>query len=159
MKPSDASPHLDLGHLALFTGQRINQLVREELARLGHADARDTHGFVFQHLIDGSRSISSLAERMGISQQAASKRVAEMVEMDYVEIDPASRGRTRLVAIAPRGWEVIQQARAIRAKLHAELHTRLGPQDVALASSILRNALDSLGGLEPVLQRRAREPD
>jgi DNA-binding MarR family transcriptional regulator len=158
MKPSDASLHLDLGHLALFTGQRINQLVREELARLGHADARDTHGFVFQHLVEGSRSISSLAERMGISQQAASKRVAEMVEMGYVEIDPASRGRTRLVAIAPRGWDVIQQARAIRAMLHADLHAQLDPQDIATASTLLRQVLERLGGLEAISQRRVREP-
>ncbi len=157
--PSDASLQLDLGHLALFTGQRINQLVREELTRMGHADLRDAHGYVFQHLIEGSRSISSLAERMSISQQAASKRVAEMIEMGYLEINPESRGRTRLVAIAPRGWEVIRLARNIRAKLHAELHTRLGSQDVTIASSILRNALASLGGLESVQQRRAREPD
>lgn len=159
MTREQVSVQLDLGHLALFAGQQINRQVRIELARHGYADVRDAHGYVFQHLIDGPPSISSLGQRMGITQQAASKRIAEMLALGYVEIDPASTGRTRLVAISAKGRALIETARALRARVHAQLQAELDPQALDAASRLLQQLLARLGGLEAVMQRRVHEPD
>src|SRR5262245_13866240 len=78
-------PHLDLAHLAFFLGLRVNELVLERGRKAGYRGLRESHGFVIQHLIDGDRSITELGRRMEVSQQAASKAVAELVTLGYVE--------------------------------------------------------------------------
>ena len=63
-------------------------LVAESLRRLhaaGFPDLRTSHGFVVQHVVDGPRPVGEIAQRMGISQQGASKAVAELVELGYLE--------------------------------------------------------------------------
>ena len=53
--------------------------------------ATGAYGFVFQHLVDGPRSISALAERLGVTQQAASKTVAEMEAAGFLDQGGAIR--------------------------------------------------------------------
>ena len=48
-------------------------------ARRGLPDLRTAHGFLVQHVVTGPRPIGEIAERMGVSQQAVSKSVGELV--------------------------------------------------------------------------------
>ena len=77
---------LDLSHLALFLGLRVNELVVTRMTRAGFRNVRESHGYLIQHLIESDRSITELARRMEVSQQAASKSVAELVVSDIVSI-------------------------------------------------------------------------
>ena len=53
----------------------VLQAVRAAAGSVRHAD-----GYVFQHLLDGPITPTELARRLGVSQQAASKQVADMAE-------------------------------------------------------------------------------
>jgi DNA-binding MarR family transcriptional regulator len=148
---------LDLGYLALFVGMRVNELVLEKLHAAGYGDARHAHGFVFQHLIGGSRTITELAGLLDVSQQAASKSVAELIELGYVVAEPAPDRRARRISLGGRGHAVIALARKTRARLEHKLVVQHGPA-VARARTLLAAVLDDLGGAAAVRTRQVRAP-
>src|SRR3954453_19254409 len=96
--------------------------IQRRLAADGHADLRFADGFVFQHLVEGPVTIRVLAERLGVSQQAASKAVADLERRGYVKRTAApADGRPRPVTLTARGDDAIAGARRHRAALAAEL--------------------------------------
>src|SRR3712207_1474111 len=78
--PRDA----DLSLAALFAGWAMADAVQQRLATDGFADARFADGVVFQHLVGGSLAVGALAERLGVTQQGASKAVADLERRGYV---------------------------------------------------------------------------
>ena len=67
-------------------------------------DLRFADGVVFQHLVPGPIAIGALAERLGVTQQAASKAVADLERRGYVErAAGAADGRVRHVSLTARG--------------------------------------------------------
>ncbi|MEZ4239345.1 MAG: MarR family transcriptional regulator [Myxococcota bacterium] len=70
---------------------------------------------MFQHLVERSPTIGELAERLGVTQQAASKAVAELEGLGYVAraADPAD-SRVRRVSLTARGWDAVERARGAR---------------------------------------------
>ena len=63
----------------------------------GFQNVRQSPGCVIQHLIEAYRTISELARRMEVTQQAASKVVAEMVGLGILESVVAEDRRVRQV--------------------------------------------------------------
>jgi DNA-binding MarR family transcriptional regulator len=150
---------LDLGYLALFVGHAVNEAVLASLAARGHGDLRTSHGFVFQHLVAGARTIGELAERLAVSQQAASKAVAELERLGYVErTADAGDARVRRIALSARGRAAIGAGRKARAALERRLEARCGAAAVAAARRTLAAALTELGGAEAVRGRRVIAP-
>ena len=74
----------DLSLAALFTGWALADEVQRRLVVDGFADTRFADGVVFQHLVAGPVTISALADRLGVTQQAASKTVADLWIRRYV---------------------------------------------------------------------------
>jgi DNA-binding MarR family transcriptional regulator len=148
---------LDLGYLAQFVGQRINDLVLEKLAAEGYGDLRVSHGYVIQHLLDGPRSITDLAARLGVSQQAASKTVAELVALGYLDAEPARDRRARSISLSERGRASVAVARKVRARLEQRLAGKHGAA-LGRARELLAKVLEELGGAEAVRSRSVREP-
>ena len=144
---------LDLGYLALFVGQRINELVLEQMGP--YADLRTSHGYVFQHLIEGPRTITELAARLDVSQQAASKSVTELESLGYLTVSLASDRRAKIVALSPRALAAIEHGRSVRAKLEARLAAKF---ELSRTKALLAEILDDLGGGDAVRGRRVREP-
>ena len=156
--PSDVDlGRLDLGYLAQFVGQRINDLVLARLSRGGYGDLRVSHGYVFQHLLDGSRTITELAAQLGVSQQAASKAVAELVALGYLSVAPAPDRRARAVALTDRARASVALARKARARIEQRLAARHGAA-LLEARELLALVLDELGGAAAVRARAVREP-
>lgn len=149
---------LDLGYLALFVGMRVNELSLEALRAAGFEGLRHSHGFVFQHLLGGARSISELATLLEVTQQAASKTVAELEQLGYLEETPSPDARVRRVALSARGQAAVEQGRAIRAELHKGFERAQGRRAVDEARKLLARVLASLGGAETVRARRVRMP-
>jgi DNA-binding MarR family transcriptional regulator len=149
---------LDLPYLAFFLGLRVNELVAERLAKAGFADVRQSHGYVIQHLIGQDRTVTELARRMGVSQQAASKSVAEMVRIGLLDRVKGGDRRARRVRLSKRGWESVQFARRIRRRIDARLARRLGPEAYKTAKSTLLECLSGFGGLDWLETRRVPEP-
>ncbi len=149
---------LDLGYLCLFVGMRLNDLVLEALHRAGFRDLRHAHGYVFQHLVGGPRAVSDLARCLDVSQQAASKAVAELVELGYLEDAPSRDRRARTVRLSKRGRSSIARARAIRRGLERRIRERHGSAPIENAKSLLAQILEDLGGADAVRARRIRAP-
>jgi DNA-binding MarR family transcriptional regulator len=150
---------LDLGHLALFVGYAFSDAVMAALATAGFDDLRFSHGFVIQHLVDEPRTIGALAERMEVTQQGASKVVAELEELGYVErvADPDD-ARVRHVQLSARGREAVTATRKARERLGRKLAGKCGEVATAECRRVLACALEQLGGAEAVRRRRVTPP-
>lgn len=153
-----APPKLDLAYLGYFLGLRVNQLVMERMDAAGFQDVRESHGFVIQHLIERERSITELAQRMDVTQQAASKAVSELAELGVVDIAPSADRRAKKVRLSLRGWKVIRLGRQARRQIEGQLIRALGAEPYETARSVLSAALEALGGLEQVQSRRVLPP-
>ena len=150
---------LDLGHLALFLGLRVNQLVLSHLSHAGFRDLRESHGYLIQHLIESERTITELAERMAVSQQAASKAVAELVNLGILEQTRGADRRSKVIRMSARGWEAVRRSRRVRAAIYRKLEEALGPAACERTKRHLIAALDLIGGAESILARRVKQPD
>jgi DNA-binding MarR family transcriptional regulator len=150
---------IDLSLAASFAGWAMADEIQRRLAAEGYADLRFSDGFVFQHLVEGSTTIGALAERLGVSQQAASKSVADLERRGYVTRAPdPDDARARLVALTPRGEAAIAGARRHREALVDELAGRLGPRRTESARRLLLDIVADLGAEEAVRGRRVRLP-
>ena len=151
---------LGVCQLALFVGLAGDRLLLGQLAQAGFGDLREAHGFVVQHLLGGARGVSELGKLLGVTQQAASKQVAELQRAGYVEDAPAGPdARVRTVQLAARGHACVRAARTLRARLERELAAQLGPERAATLRATLAEVLEQLGGSEAVRQRRVRGGD
>jgi len=153
------STDADLSLASLFAGWALADEVQRRLAADGLDDLRFADGFVFQHLVGGPVQISALAERLGVTQQAASKSVADLERRGYVARapDPAD-GRARLVGLTDRGRAAIEGGRRHRRALSEELAGKLGPRRVETARQVLLDAVAALGGEAAIRGRRVRPP-
>ncbi|MEC3976478.1 MarR family winged helix-turn-helix transcriptional regulator [Amycolatopsis sp. H20-H5] len=150
---------LELSLLSLFAGWALTDELQRRLAEEGFDDLRMNDGVLFQHLIDGPLSISALAERMGVTQQAASKAVADLERRGLLrgEPDPAD-ARTKLVRPTRQAVRAIKATRAHRRTLDAELAAEFGAERVADARALLAAILDRFGEQDAVRGRRVRPP-
>lgn len=150
---------LDTGTLALFVGHAAAALVQEQLAGQGFGDLRFSHGYVFQHLIDDSPTVGELAVRLDMTQQGASKAVAELERLGYCErVADAADARVRRVRLTGRGRDALTASRRARAALEGRLADRFGEQDLAEHRDLLIRLLDDLGGTAAVERRAVRPP-
>jgi DNA-binding MarR family transcriptional regulator len=149
----------DLSLAALFAGWAMADEVQRRIAADGLRGLRFADGVVFQHLVQGPVSVGALAAGLGVTQQAASKAVADLERRGYVarERDPRD-ARARLVALTPRGEAAIEAGRRHRAALGAELAERLGPRRTESARRVLVKAVELLGAAPAVRRRRVRPP-
>jgi DNA-binding MarR family transcriptional regulator len=149
---------LDLGYLALFVGMRMNELVLDKVHAAGFEGLRHSHGYVFQHLLGGPRSISELAALLGVTQQAASKTVAELERLGFIEDTASDDARVRRVGLSSQGMAAVDKSRAVRAELQKRLERSQGQQAVEATRKLLADVLTSLGGAEAVRSRKLRQP-
>lgn len=153
-------PHdLDTGTLALFVGLAATSAAQDALATHGFADLRMSHGYVFQHLRDASPTIGELAEKLDMTQQGASKAVAELERLGYAERRPDPHdARIRRVMLTPLGREAVATASRARAALEERLRQRFGTAALDTVRALLADLLDELGGTAAVQRREVKPP-
>jgi DNA-binding MarR family transcriptional regulator len=156
----DPSPgELELSLVALFAGWAMADEVQRRLAADGRPDLRFSDGVVIQHVLAGELTITQLAGRMGVSQQAASKSVADMERRGLLVRVPApGDARARHLRLTDAGHGAVTAARRLRADLDAELAAAFGAQRTADAQALLAGIVARLGGSEAVRGRRVRPP-
>ncbi|MEU4197545.1 MarR family transcriptional regulator [Kribbella sp. NPDC026611] len=149
---------LDLSLVSLFAGWALADEVQRRLTLEGFGDARFADGVVFQHLVGGPVTITTLAEKLGVTQQSASKTVADLQTRRYVarRTDPDD-ARAKQVHLTDHGHAVIAAARKHRATIDRELRNSLGDQQVEEARQLLSEVIDRLGA-SPALRARAVRP-
>ena len=133
------------------------QLVLGEFVRrtdaAGYADLRPIHGMTFQVLQGQGATASELAERLGVTKQAAGQIVDDLEKRGYVRRTPhPDGGRRKLVVLTERATEHLSVAGRLLHDLESEL---AGAADLAglrteLARLIRELAGDRLPALRPV---------
>lgn len=145
---------LSVSHLAHFVGVFANRLVLLEMKRAGFGDLRESHGYLVQHLLREPHSVGQLSKRLGVSQQAVSKTVAELTRSGYVESHAGEDARVKVISLSDRGHEAVHAGRRIRDRLERRLRARLGERRSSALRAALLELLQELGGTEAVKGRR-----
>jgi DNA-binding MarR family transcriptional regulator len=141
-----------------IVGRLLAERTMQALHGAGFDDLRESDGYVFQHLVPGPIAVTELAARLGVTQQAASKSVADLEARSYVIRQSAPNdARYRLVALSERGARVIETTRAIRAAVERELLEHLSTKDAQSFVKSLDTIAEALGA-SGVLRHRDLAP-
>ncbi|HEY7591564.1 MAG TPA: MarR family transcriptional regulator [Actinophytocola sp.] len=155
LRPAD----LELSLLALFAGWAMTDELQRRLAADGMGELRFNDGVVIQHVVAGPLSITELAERMGVTQQAASKAVADLERRDLLTRRPSpADARAKLLHLTDHGRAAVEGTRVRRAELEAELVREFGAQRVDEARELLAAILTRFDADDAVRNRRVRPP-
>jgi DNA-binding MarR family transcriptional regulator len=135
--------------LVLRAATQIIDGIQHGLAERGFADVRPAHGFAFVRISAGGASMTEVASYLGVTKQAASKLVEQLVQRGYVtrEDDPGD-ARSRLLRLTERGWACTRAAEQAAADTTGEWTRLLG----APAAGALQAALQAVvppGPLRP----------
>ncbi|NUT31971.1 MAG: MarR family transcriptional regulator [Hamadaea sp.] len=151
------SDPLAQAELTYLLGLGFQLVLGEFVGRLdaaGQGELRPVHGFVFQALRGGATG-TELAERLGVTKQAAGQLADDLEARGYVRREPHPQGgRRRLIVLTPKAEEHLRIAGRVLHGLEAELGGRLGDRELAalrvqLARVIRELAGDRLPALRP----------
>ncbi|MFM2273846.1 MAG: hypothetical protein RL702_2911 [Pseudomonadota bacterium] len=118
-----------------FDGQ-----LRERLLQRGWGAISRSQSLVLTHIANGATRASRIAEYMGVSRQAISQLLNEMVQTGLIEFtpDPNDR-RAQMVQFAPAGAKIREDAQQTLRELECEMEAILGKSDAAgLRSALAR---------------------
>jgi DNA-binding MarR family transcriptional regulator len=145
---------LERVELTFLLGLAFQLLLGEftgRLAEAGYGDLRPVHGLAFQALGPAGATGSELAERLGISKQAAGQLVDDLERRGYVRRAPhPAGGRRKLVVPTDAARRHLAVAGDALRGLEAELAARLGPgTDLLRTRRELARVIRELGGDRP----------
>ncbi|MGY0496901.1 MarR family winged helix-turn-helix transcriptional regulator [Nocardia sp. FBN12] len=117
----------DLPLLLLAAAAEITQTVNARVAAAGFTDIRPAHGFAFVRMAPDGATIGEIAEHLGVTKQAASQLVDELVTKGYADRNPHPRdARARLITLTERGWACTRAADAALAEFTKNWSDALG---------------------------------
>jgi DNA-binding MarR family transcriptional regulator len=130
----------------MLVGRGLEEYVVDRLREQGYATVRVSHGYVFQRLLVATPTISELALDLGITQQGASKSVAELEALGYVERRVAGHdNRVRTVPLTDQGHQAIAAGRAARAEFVDRLRQAVTADELTGATRTAAAAASLLG--------------
>jgi DNA-binding MarR family transcriptional regulator len=89
----------------------LTQRIHEGVVARGFEGLRPAHGFAFARLAPDGATATDLAAHLGVTKQAASQLVDELVRKGYAERRPhPADARARLVVLTERGWACTRAA-------------------------------------------------
>jgi DNA-binding MarR family transcriptional regulator len=154
----DSQP-IDLPALISLAAGATDARVREALDAAGLTGLRTRHGYVFQRLLVGPHSVTDLARALQVTQQAMSKTVAELHAHGYIDIEPdVADARRRVVSLGARGRAAVTEARSARGEIATAVGERVGPEALAVATTVIETLLAELGVEELVRARAVPDP-
>lgn len=122
----------------------FDEQLRTRLAQRGWQGITRSQSLVLTNIANGVSRASHIAANIGVSRQAMSQLIGEMIEAGLVEVapDPLDK-RAQLVRAAPAGAEIREAAQAILRDLEGELERNVGKRR-------LQSLREALGGV-PVI--------
>lgn len=121
------------------------------VAARGFADLRPTHGFAFTLFSHGGATVGELAAHLGVTKQAASQLVDELVGKGYVMRNPhPDDARARLIVLTDKGWACTRAADDAAAEAIRPWTKTLGEQRIRTLAGDLARIAPS-GPLRPAL--------
>ncbi|WP_227998998.1 MarR family winged helix-turn-helix transcriptional regulator [Nocardia australiensis] len=142
-------PYHDLAVLLLAASAAATDTIHAGTQAAGFTDLRPTHGFVFARLAPHGATVGEIADYLGVTKQAASQLVEELVRKGYAERNAhPNDARARLITLSEKGWSCTRAADAAAADFANQWAAILGESTV----TELRNALTrvvTLGRVRP----------
>ncbi|MFI8086734.1 MarR family winged helix-turn-helix transcriptional regulator [Streptomyces sp. NPDC086080] len=122
----------------------LTRRVHDGVVARGFEGVRPAHGFAFTRLAPDGATVTDLAAHLGVTKQAASQLVDELVRKGYAERRPhPGDARARLVVLTESGWACTRAAEEAAAEVVRAWSGALGEADVrALREALLRIAPD-----------------
>ncbi|MEV5801534.1 MarR family winged helix-turn-helix transcriptional regulator [Streptomyces collinus] len=141
------SEAMALSAALLAVASDLTQRINDGVVARGFTDVRPAHGFAFARLAPDGATVTDLAVHLGVTKQAASQLVDEIVRKGYAERRPhPADARARLVVLTGRGWECTRAAEAAAAEVVGGWVELLGEGEVR----VLRERLLRLAPYGPV---------
>ncbi|MFE6892979.1 MarR family winged helix-turn-helix transcriptional regulator [Streptomyces sp. NPDC057694] len=130
---------LALSAALLAAAGELTQRLHDGVVARGFDGLRPVHGFAFSRLSAGDATTTDLASHLGVTKQAASQLVDEMVRKGYVERRPHPHdARARLLVLTERGWACTRAAEEAAGDAVGPWVERLGEEQVrVLAGQLL----------------------
>lgn len=111
----------------------LTQRIHEGVIARGFEGLRPAHGFAFARLAPDGATVTDLAVHLGVTKQAASQLVDEMVRKGYAERRPhPGDARARLVVLTGRGRDCTRAAEEAAAEAVREWSAALGEGELRL---------------------------
>ncbi|MFG2476941.1 MarR family winged helix-turn-helix transcriptional regulator [Streptomyces fagopyri] len=105
------SEAMALSAALLAVAGELTQRIHEGVVARGFEGLRPAHGFAFTRLAPDGATVTELAAHLGVTKQAASQLVDELVRKGYVERHPhPGDARARLIVLTERGWACTRAA-------------------------------------------------
>ena len=147
----------DLAILVTGAARVVSDRLGAAVVRSGVDDMRTSFGFVIRALAERDRTLTELAELLGVTKQAAIKVVDEMQARGYVErtADPTDR-RAKVIGLTPKAKKVRRAALSESERLEAELREDLSARDVAALRRTLLRLLERHGALDDAAAGRSK---
>ncbi|MGW0331995.1 MarR family winged helix-turn-helix transcriptional regulator [Streptomyces sp. NPDC003011] len=109
----------------------LTHRIHEGVVARGFEDLRPAHGFAFARLAPDGATATDLAAHLGVSKQAASQLVDEIVRKGYAERRPHPEdARARLVVLTESGWACTRAAEEAAAEAVGAWAELLGEGEV-----------------------------
>lgn len=104
------SEALALSAVLLAAAGELTHRINDGVVARGF-EARPMYGFAFTRLAPHGATVTDLAAHLGVTKQAASQLVEDLVRKGYVERRPhPDDARARLVVLTERGWACTRAA-------------------------------------------------
>ncbi|MGW0868523.1 MarR family winged helix-turn-helix transcriptional regulator [Streptomyces sp. NPDC002611] len=136
------SEAMALSAALLAAAGELTHRIHEGVVARGFEGLRPAHGFAFARLAPDGATATDLAVHLGVTKQAASQLVDEMVRKGYAErwAHPGD-ARARLVVLTERGWACTRAAEEAAAEAVREWGAVLGEGEArVLREQLLRIA-------------------
>ncbi|KUL41059.1 MarR family winged helix-turn-helix transcriptional regulator [Streptomyces regalis] len=105
------SEAMALSAALLAVAGELTQRINDGVVARGFEGMRPAHGFAFARLAPNGATVTDLAAHLGVTKQAASQLVDEIVRKGYAERRPhPDDARARLVVLTGRGWACTRAA-------------------------------------------------
>lgn len=132
-----------IGRLFLQAHRAYSAHAIEELRARGYTELGAAHAAILPHIeVNGTRA-TVIAERAGMTKQAAGQVVDDLARQGLVERipDPDDR-RASLVVFTDSGWDYLRAASTLKQEIEAEYAHVLGPDAFATLCDNLARILD-----------------
>ena len=135
---------LHLGRMLLKLERQFTRQVLHKLAENGIDDITLRHFVVIPYIDDKGIRAVEIARQVGISKQAVSKLVDELVQKGYLELkaDPTD-GRAFLVLMSNKGNEFLKLAIQYTQQVEKQWSNQVGEQDFKSMKSAMTILLNN----------------
>ncbi|MEU0256755.1 MarR family transcriptional regulator [Streptomyces sp. NPDC006184] len=111
----------------------LTQRIHDGVAARGFTDLRPAHGFAFARLAPDGATATDLAAHLGVTKQAASQLVDEIVRKGYAQRRPHPEdARARLIVLTERGRACTRAAEEAAAEVVGRWGDLLGEGELRL---------------------------